>query len=239
MRAAMMIRQDPIMRTCPESEILDEYLSLDDKMLLELGCGRAELTREIATQGHGRRMLALEVDEIQHAHNLKITDLPNVQFALAGAQDIPAADASVDVVFMFKSLHHVPLDLMDRALGEIHRVLRPGGYAYVSEPIFAGDFNEVLRLFHDEQQVREAAFAAVKRAVDAGLFELADEIFFNTPVFFEDFAQFEARVLGATHTEHRLSPELYEQVKARFEANLSESGANFSMPMRIDLLRKP
>ena len=84
---------------------------------------------------------------------------------------------TVDVVLMFKSLHHVPVDLMDQALREIRRVLKPDGLVYISEPLFAGEFNEILRLFHDEQKVREAAFSAVKKAVDAGLFRLVEEIF--------------------------------------------------------------
>ena len=57
-------------------------------------------------------------------------------------------------------------------MAEIHRVLKPDGLAYISEPVFAGEFNEIIRLFHDELAVREAAFAAVGRAVATGRFEL-------------------------------------------------------------------
>ena len=214
-------------------------LALDNKHILELGCGSAEITRNIATAGAGREITALEVDEIAHEKNLQISDLPNVTFAIAGAQEIPLADASVDVVFMFKSLHHVPLDLMDLSMREIKRVLKPGGLAYISEPVFAGDFNEILRLFHDEQKVREAAFNAVKKAVDAGLFSLVEETFFNSPMKFESFADFENKVLKVTHTNHALDEKVYELVKQRFEHHLSDDGAHFLMPIRVDLLRRP
>jgi ubiquinone/menaquinone biosynthesis C-methylase UbiE len=63
-------------------------------------------------------------------------DLPNVNFGLSGAQDIPLDDESVDVVFMFKSLHHVPTELMEQSLREIWPVLKPAGLAYISEPVF-------------------------------------------------------------------------------------------------------
>lgn len=235
----MQIANEQIERSCPELEIIDENLALDGKHILELGCGRAELTRAIASTGHGRQVLALEVDEIQHALHQQITDLDNVTFRLAGAEGIPAADDSFDAVFMFKSLHHVPLDLMAKSFDEIARVLKPGGYAYISEPVFAGDFNEILRLFHDEQRVREAAFSAVKHAVDSGQFLLADEIFFNSPMVFEDFATFEERIIGATHTDHQLSADIYDQVRARFERHMGEGGAHFQMPIRVDLLQKP
>jgi len=235
----MQIAQAQVERICPEMEIIDEYLALDDKHILELGCGRAELTRAIATAGQGRQVLALEVDEIQHALHQQIKDLDNVTFRLAGAEDIPLDDESVDVVFMFKSLHHVPMDLMAQSFDEIARVLKPGGLAWISEPVFAGDFNEILRLFHDEQRVREAAFGAVSDAVRSGQFKLADEIFFNSPMQFENFADFEERIIGATHTDHQLSPELYEQVRARFERHMCADGAHFKMPIRVDLLQKP
>ena len=50
---------------------------------------------------------------------------------------------------------------MDAALSEIARVLKPGGQAWISEPVFAGELNEVFRLFHNEEVVRETAFGAI------------------------------------------------------------------------------
>lgn len=234
----MKIAEQQIEINCPEAEIYNHLLSLDGKHILELGCGSAEITRNIATSGSDRKITALEVDQIAYEKNLQITDLANVTFVLSGAENIPLEDESVDVVFMFKSLHHVPLDLMQPAMHEIWRVLKPGGLAYISEPVFAGDFNEVLRLFHDEQKVREAAFETVKKAVDKGLFKLVKETFFNSPMRFENFAEFENNTIKATHTDHDLDETLYELVKKRFEQHLGDDGAHFLMPIRVDLLQK-
>lgn len=234
----MKIAAENIDISCPETEVYHRLLSLDGKHILELGCGSAAITRDIATSGPDRKVTALEVDEVAHEINLQITDLPNVSFGLHGAEDIPLEDETVDVVFIFKSLHHVPLDLMDQSMREIRRVLRPGGLVYISEPVFAGDFNEILRLFHDEQKVRQAAFNTIKNAVDKGLFSLVEETFFNSPMQFESFEDFENRLLKATHTEHRLDEKLYNRVKQRFEAHLGDDGAHFLMPIRVDLLRK-
>lgn len=235
----MRIAVDHIETRCPEADVYNRLLALDNKHILELGCGSAVITREIASAGSSRKVTALEVDEIAHAKNLQITDLPNVTFGLAGAEDIPLADATVDVVLMFKSLHHVPVNQMDAAMVEIRRVLKPGGLAYISEPVFAGAFNEILRLFHDESTVREAAFNAVKKAVDDGLLELVDEVFFNSPMAFDSFADFENRILRVTHTRHSLNDETYALVKRRFEQHLGDDGAQFLMPIRVDLLRHP
>lgn len=234
----MKITTDQIDTTCPESDIYHRLLSLDNKHILELGCGSAEITRNIATAGTNRKITALEVDEVAHAKNCQITDLPNVSFALSGAQNIPLDDESVDVVFMFKSLHHVPLELMDAAMHEIWRVLKPGGQVYVSEPVFAGDFNEILRLFHDEQVVREAAFETIKKVVGSDLFKLAEEVFFNSPMKFESFSEFENNTIKATHSQHKLDDKLYNLVKQRFEQHLGDDGAHFLMPIRVDLLER-
>ncbi len=233
----MQLMNEHIDRVCAESEVWNDLLRLDGADILELGCGAADLTRQIATSGTGCRVTAMEVDEIQHAKNLQITDLPNVRFVAGGAEAIPAEDDSVDIVLMFKSLHHVPLAQLDRAMDEIRRVLRPGGHAYISEPIFAGDFNDILRQFHDEEAVRKAAFATVKRAVEDGRFTLVTERFFLSPMHFADFAAFEAKVIGATHSQHQLSSAVYASVRRDFHRAMGEDGAHFLMPMRVDLLK--
>jgi ubiquinone/menaquinone biosynthesis C-methylase UbiE len=232
----MKIAAEQINVNCPETEIYNRLLSLDNKHILELGCGSAEITRDIATSGVNRKITALEVDVIAHQKNLQITDLPNVTFALSGAQEIPLDDESVDVVMMFKSLHHVPVELMEAAMLEISRVLKVGGLVYISEPVFAGEFNEILRLFHDEQKVREAAFNAVRKTVDEGLFILVEETFFNSPMQFKNFAEFENNIINVTHSQHRLDEKLYQRVKQGFEQHLGDDGVHFLMPVRVDLL---
>ncbi len=235
----MNITQNKIEKTCLESEIIAEVLSLDDKHILELGCGTAELTRSIAEKGKNTKVTALEVDKRQHEKNLSLTDLPNVSFQMGGAEAIPVEDQSQDIVFMFKSLHHVPEDKLGKAMLEISRVLKPGGIAYISEPIFDGDFNELIRLFHNEEMVRQTAFNAIEKTVSEGVLSLNREIFFNTKVYFENFSDFESKVLNVSHTNHQLSNEIFEKVREQFNLNLTSTGAYFTAPMRVDLLQKP
>jgi ubiquinone/menaquinone biosynthesis C-methylase UbiE len=222
-----------------EVKLMLDALHFDGARVLELGCGKAEKTRTLAETGRVAEILALEVDAIQHARNLQVTDLPNVRFAHGGAEAIPAEDNSFDIVIMLKSLHHVPVAHMDTALSEIARVLKPGGLAWISEPVFAGELNEIMRLFHDEKIVREAAFAAVCRAVEDGRLLLNEERFFNTRSLFDSFEQFDARMIRVTHSNHALSPELYREVQEKFAAHLTPDGATFLNPQRVDVLQKP
>jgi len=235
----MKINDPEKYQTATELEIIQQQLPVRDRLVLELGCGRAWMTRQLAEKFHPRQIIATEVDRIQHAKNLLIDDLPNVEFRTGGAEAIDLEDNSVDVVIMLKSLHHVPVHLMSQALSEVARVLKPGGLAYLSEPVYAGDFNEILRLFNDEKTVREAAFGAIRNSVEKGELELVRQIFFNAPGSYQDFAEFDQRMLQVTHTEHRIDDALYQQIREAFEQHMGEDGAHFLKPSRVDLLRKP
>ena len=219
-----------------ESDMLDKLLSLKGAAVLELGCGKAEKTRVVAKQAAS--VLAFEVDVVQLTHNQTISDMPNVRFAHGGAEKIPAPEAQTDIVLMFKSLHHVPCELMDSAFAEIRRVLKPGGVAYISEPVYAGDFNDIIKLFHDEKAVRDAAFAAEQRAIDSGQLALVSQTFFLQPMRFENCTQFEQQVIGVSHTLHTLSDELLEAVRTAFNKHMTTDGAVFQVPIRVDLLQK-
>jgi ubiquinone/menaquinone biosynthesis C-methylase UbiE len=221
-----------------EIDVIDRMLSLKGTHILELGCGAAEKTRMIANRSGVEKITAVEIDPIQHQKNLKITDMPNVEFKSYGAQEIPEPDDAFDVVVMFKSLHHVPEASMDQALLEIRRVLKPGGMAYFSEPVFDGEFNEIIRLFHDEELVRTQAFNALGRAIKADMFSLKEEFFFDNIVKMLSFEQFEAGVLKATFMDHKLDEALLAEVKQRFMAHESDNGFVFRVPNRVDLLVK-
>jgi ubiquinone/menaquinone biosynthesis C-methylase UbiE len=236
----MQLHRDGALPVGSDIELIARHLPLDGTRLLELGCGRALTTRRLAETFPIGELIATEVDRIQHDKNLQITDLPRVTFQYGGAEAIDQPDASIDAVIMLKSLHHVPGELLAQGLCEIHRVLKPGGLAYISEPVYAGAFNDILRLFNDEQHVRQAAFAAVREAVDSGLFELVDEIFFDGISRFQGFEEFEERILGATHSEFAIDDALYTRIRQAFVPHIGSDGvAEFRNPHRVDLLRRP
>jgi ubiquinone/menaquinone biosynthesis C-methylase UbiE len=219
-----------------ELDLLDELVPIAGQEIIELGCGSAQLARALLERHPGSRVTALEVDERQHAKNLT-SPQRGLRFVAAGAQAVPFADSSFDLALMLKSLHHVPLALMAQALREIARVLRPGGHLYVSEPVFAGVFNDVIRLFNDEQAVRAAAQAALDETVRSGAWETVADRWFATTVQFRDFEDFEQRMIGATYAEHRLSAARLAAVRLAFERYLGPEGAHFTRPMHVRLLR--
>ncbi len=219
--------------------LLPELIDFNNANIVELGCGTAFVTRKLAEAWPTAHIIAAEVDETQHQKNLTITDLDNVSFQLAGMENINTDDNSIDAVIMLKSLHHVPGHLLQQGFTEIHRILRPGGLVYISEPVFTGDFNEILRLFNDEQQVREAAFNAIVQAVESTQFELVSETHFLSKSVFANFSAFEDRILNVTHSEWNIDEALYQKIKNKFnEYPDLDDGKVFMNPTRVDLLQK-
>lgn len=221
-----------------ELDFLKALVDLDERrQIIELGCGAADLSRRLLARYPKCEVTGLEVDERQFAKNL-LNPTQRLHFEQAGAQAIPFAAESFDLALMLKSLHHVPLDQLAQALSEAHRVLRPNGLLYISEPVFAGPLNEVMRLFHDEELVRAAALRAIREALSSGEWEQVSESFFDMPVQYRDFADFEQRMVAVTYVDHRLDEATLQAVRARFEPHMSPSGAQFLRPMRVNLLRK-
>lgn len=219
-------------------DYLIETLNLNNKTILELGCGDAQKTINIATTGFDRKVIACEVDEIQHKKNIQLNH-KNIEFKLCGAEDIHMEDESVDMIFMFKSFHHIPINLMPKALSEIKRVLKPNGLAYISEPLFMGDLSDIIAMFHNEEFVRTEAFNAIKNSVDNEEFKLFQEIFFYTLVTYNDFDEFKTKVMNVTFNDNNITKEVEEKVKEKFlEASMDKQTATFKKPFRVDILQK-
>ena len=220
-----------------EWEVLTELLPLDGQQIIELGCGGAQLARKLLQRYPTSHVTGLEVDERQHAKNLA-SPQAGLTFLAAGAQAIPFPDASFDLALMLKSLHHVPMPQLAQALGEVARVLRPGGHLYISEPVYGGPFNEVIRVYNDEGVVRAAAQAAVDEALRHGAWQQVAQRRFEMPVRFKDFAEFELRMMRPTFADHSIDDIKLAATRAVFERHLGPEGASFRRPMHVRLLRR-
>jgi SAM-dependent methyltransferase len=97
---------------------------LRGQVVADLGCGPGFYTR--ALRAAGADVLPVDNDE----EELRLAGAPPEGAIVADAGALPLADGSVDGVFASNLLEHTP----DTAavLAEIERVLRPGGWAYVS-----------------------------------------------------------------------------------------------------------
>jgi len=220
-----------------ELTVLSELLPLGGQNIVELGCGNANLARALLARHPDSHVSGLEVDARQHAKNLA-TPQAGLDFIAAGAQAIPFPDASFDLALMLKSLHHVPGPLMQQALSEAARVLRVGGHLYVSEPVYGGSFNDLIRLFNDEGVVRAAAQAALDAALRTGAWEQVAERRFEMPAHFRDFADFEQRQMRPTFADHQVDDAMLARIRTAFTPHCGDDGARFTRPMHVRLLRR-
>lgn len=211
--------------------------------VIELGCGNARLSRELLELGLARHVTALEVDARQHAQNVA-NPHANLTCLLASAASVPCGDASFDLALMLKSLHHVPLHEMGRALNEVARVLKPGGWFYVSEPVYEGPLNDIVKLFNDEGMVRMSAQLVLDEALDRhdSPWKTLQEEHFDMPARYADWADFEQRMLYPTFADHRIDEAKRATVRAAFEQYVAKQttsgGVRFTRPMHVRLLQK-
>ena len=226
-----------------ELDVLAQMLAeqgqpLQAQAIIELGCGNARLSCTLVQRYAQCTVTGLEVDAVQHAKNLARAQA-GVTFVSAGAQDVPFGDATFDLALMLKSLHHVPLDLMDQGLREVARVLRVGGLFYVSEPIYGGALNEIVRLYNDEGLVRSAAQAALDRALAQGThWAQVAEYRFAQPVHYASFDEFAKRMLYPTFADHGIDEVITQRVREAFEPHCTAQGASFVRPMHVRLLKR-
>jgi ubiquinone/menaquinone biosynthesis C-methylase UbiE len=220
-----------------ELEVLASLVRLSRQDIIELGCGAAKLARALLERHPDSRVIGLEVDQRQHVKNIAAPQ-EGLRFVAGGAEAIPFPDASFDLALMLKSLHHVPMALMAQALGEVARVLRPGGHLYVSEPVYDGALNQIVRLYNDEGVVRAAAQAALDAALRTGTWAQVAEQRFEMPVQFKDFADFEQRMMRPTFADHHIDDARLASVRAAFDPHVGSEGASFTRPMHLRLLRR-
>jgi SAM-dependent methyltransferase len=104
--------------------------------------------------------------------NLDIEDGPNVDI-IGSADHVPLGDSSVDLVISQEMLEHVPSP--SKVLGEVHRVLRPGGILYLQVPWVIGYHgcpNDYWRFSRDGIQaiVKESNFTVLEVGETVGPF---------------------------------------------------------------------
>jgi ubiquinone/menaquinone biosynthesis C-methylase UbiE len=111
----------------------DELNLPEQCTLLELGCGDANLWKKNKNRIPKGLDITLSDFSKGMLNDAKITlgkKADDFKFEIIDAQSIPYDDCSFDVVIANHMLYHV--ENIEKALSEIYRVLKPGGYLYCS-----------------------------------------------------------------------------------------------------------
>jgi SAM-dependent methyltransferase len=135
--------------------------------VLEVGCGPGELAERIR---HELRASVVAVDISPRM--VELARGRGVDAQLGDAQDLPFADASFDCAVAAWMLYHVPD--VDRALGELARVLRSGGHL-VAVTNYLDHLSELRALAADRPNPAWAFSGDNGRALLARYFATVDE----------------------------------------------------------------
>ncbi|NWG09560.1 MAG: methyltransferase domain-containing protein [Nitrososphaerales archaeon] len=113
--------------------------------VMDLGCGPGTYTIDVARSvGKDGKVYAIDIQKkmieklekkLERKEN---NDIVNVVPKVAGAYDLPFPDDSLDLVYMISVLEEIPDK--DRALREVHRVLKKNGILSISEFLLDPDY---------------------------------------------------------------------------------------------------
>lgn len=122
----------PLRPDSPGDRLLAAVVRSGARSVLEVGCGNGWLYRHLRSRGYAGAYTGLEVAEYVTAANRGRH--PEARWETGSVYRLPLADASVGGCFAFYVLEHTVYP--ERALAEMLRVVRPGGWVGLAFPDF-------------------------------------------------------------------------------------------------------
>jgi ubiquinone/menaquinone biosynthesis C-methylase UbiE len=123
---------------------IEEFVQLNGKSLLEVGCGDGRLTALLV--GKAEAITAIDPDEnsIEAARK----NINGVNFVIGSGEKLEFANETFDIVLFSYSLHHQ--DCI-KALAEARRVVRHDGQILIIEPTHDGEFTLLVSIFEKDE----------------------------------------------------------------------------------------
>lgn len=181
-------------------------LPLDDRMILDVGCGRGGTCSFLVRYFRPRGVVGLEYSSSCVELCRRVHAHPRLGFVRGDAALLPFADESFDVVTNLESSHCYPAPW--RFYAEVLRVLRPGG-SFCYTDMF-GDLGEPARV---RQRLESLGFAVALED------DITDRVARGLAAGYRDFE----RLLGGMVSEQRGNADLIETMLRSIERISSEA----------------
>ena len=112
-----------------------KYITKETRVL-ELACGSGQFTLPLARRAGVWEATDYSVPMVEAA---KKRNIPGAVFSVQDATNLPYEDGSFDLVLIANALHVMPQP--EKALGEIHRVLKKGGILLAPTFVYEGKYH--------------------------------------------------------------------------------------------------
>ena len=123
-------------------EFLKSIYELPGRNIADVGAGDGTFAKQLDQEGATVTGVEIDPEKVKNA----AANLPSrIEMKVGRAESLPLESNSMDLACFFFSFHHVPIDVQDRALEEVLRILEPGGRLHVVEPFPHGSMFEVVR----------------------------------------------------------------------------------------------
>lgn len=126
---------------------IEEFVQLNGKTLLEVGCGDGRLTALLASKVEAITAIDPDDNSIEAARK----NVNGVTFLVGSGEKLDFVNESFDIVLFSYSLHHQ--DCV-KALAEAKRVLRQDGHILIIEPTSDGEFTLLVSIFEKDEILR-------------------------------------------------------------------------------------
>jgi len=137
-----------------QKEVVRTMRPAEDAIVLDVGCGTGEGIRYLARRVKRGFLAGLDLSpQMIEVARRKLPDQSRMDLKVGDAEQLPWPDSFFDQAMSTFTLHHCPHP--DRALGEIQRVLKPGGCLFLVDLVFPKPLrrplNWLLRLAEDAE----------------------------------------------------------------------------------------
>jgi ubiquinone/menaquinone biosynthesis C-methylase UbiE len=137
-------------------------------VVVDLGSGPGLLTADLGRRLPSATVIGVEPNDQMLDIARAAPGVVNVRYAQGSAEHLPIPDATVDLVVSSLSAHH--WDDLAAAVGEIGRVLRPDGQAWIYDLRFATFTEGELATVHGRLALTEES---LRRSIPPGQGRLA------------------------------------------------------------------
>ena len=228
----------PCHRSGPSLPLVLEFANVSPEyFVLDVGTGTGFTAHALVQRG--AFVDALDVSRPMLRHTRAAAPAP-LRAVRAAAGRIPARGCAYDVVTCRHALHHFGDPAA--AIGEMARVLRPGGRVVIADtqspddPWVAAEMHDIERT-RDPSHVRNLSAAEFPRYLRAAGLEVAADRECRSPM---DFDQWVARSGGSPAMADELWRRMSEpRVAAAFDAHVDAGARRFAWPVRVIAAVRP